>query len=105
MWIKVCGIRDCQTARQVAELEINAIGLNFYSRSPRLVVPEIAKEISQTLPSNIARVGVFVNHTIDEVESLATECRLEILQLHGDESATYCAALQKRLPDLRLIRA
>ena len=105
MWVKVCGIRDRQTALDVAEFGVDAIGLNFYSRSPRSVTANEAKEISKVLPSEVTKVGVFVNHTISEVESLVTECHLDIVQLHGDETSAYFAELQRRLPETQFIRA
>ncbi len=105
MWVKVCGIRDRKTAQDLAEIGVDAIGLNFYSGSPRVVTAEEATEISKILPSDIIKVGVFVNHSISEVQTLATECRLDIVQLHGDETSEYFAELQHRLPHIRLIRA
>lgn len=105
MWVKICGVRDCQTARQMADFEIDAIGLNFYSRSPRFVSTDEAKAISRIVPPKIARVGVFVNQTVTDVEWTANECRLNIVQLHGDESALYFSELQQRLPQVPLFRA
>ena len=105
MWVKVCGIRDRKTARDLAEIGVDAIGLNFYSGSPRVVVVDEAREISKILPSQVVKVGVFVNHSISEVETLATQCRLDIVQLHGDETSAYFAEIQRRLPHVRLIRA
>ena len=105
MWIKVCGIRDRQTAREVAQSEIDAIGLNFYANSPRFVTTDEAMEISNLLPVRIERVGVFVNHSILEIERIAQSCRLNAVQLHGDESLSFAAELQQRLPETRLIRA
>jgi phosphoribosylanthranilate isomerase len=105
MWIKVCGIRDRFTASRVAELDVDAIGLNFYHGSSRVVAIEEAIEISRLLPSHIDRVGVFVNHAIDDVESIANRCGLGIVQIHGDESASYLVELRRRMPQVRLIRA
>ena len=105
MWVKVCGIRDRKTARDLAEVGIDAIGLNFYSGSPRVVTADEAMEISTALPTDVVKVGVFVNHSISEVVSLANECRLDFVQLHGDETSAYFAELQKRLPRIQLIRA
>ena len=105
MWIKICGIRDRETARQVAQTGIDAIGLNFYPRSPRHVAIEEAIAISNILPQEIARVGVFVNHSIPEVESFSLKCRLDVLQLHGDEPPSYFIELKRRLPQVRLVRA
>ncbi|WP_397569611.1 N-(5'-phosphoribosyl)anthranilate isomerase [Schlesneria sp. T3-172] len=105
MWIKVCGIRDLETARAVADLGIDAIGLNFYSRSPRSVSIDDATAISQALPQEIARVGVFVNHSLAEITSIATSCRLDLVQLHGDEPASFLVELARKLPEVRLVRA
>lgn len=105
MWIKVCGVRDLETARQLAELKVDAIGLNFYAGSPRVVSIDIAETISKSISSDVARVGVFVNHPIRDVEAIAARCQLDLIQLHGDEPPAYLADLQRRLPNLRFIRA
>lgn len=105
MWVKICGIRDVATAHRVAALRPDAVGLNFYARSPRCVTPSIAQEITAVLPDSVAPVGVFVNHSLDEIVNLATACRLSMLQLHGDEPPEFLAELQSRLPAIPLIRA
>ena len=105
MWIKICGIRDVETASRVAELGVDAIGLNFYHASPRVVSVDVAMRISKTLPAAVARVGVFVNHSISDVEAIASNCQLDMVQLHGDETSSYLIELRHRLPQVRLIRA
>lgn len=105
MWIKVCGIRDRETAVRVAELGADAIGLNFYSRSPRFVTGEQAAEITRAVPDHVECVGVFVNHPIQSIKTIASRCRLDVVQIHGDEPPSYLADLHKRLPDVRIIRA
>ena len=105
MWIKVCGVRDVETAQQLAELKVDAIGLNFYAGSPRVVSVENAEQISKSVPKDVACVGVFVNHPVREIQSIASRCRLDLIQLHGDEPPSYLADLQRRLPHLRFVRA
>ena len=105
MWVKVCGVRDRATAVRIAELGADAIGLNFYGRSPRFVEPEIAVEIAAALPEKVERIGVFVNHPIRNIERIAAECKLDVVQLHGDEPPSYLADLRRRSPALRIIRA
>jgi phosphoribosylanthranilate isomerase len=101
MWIKICGIRDVSTAREVARLGADAIGLNFYAPSPRCVSVETAAQIVAALPDSVEPVGVFVNHSLAEVRDICNRCRLRTIQLHGDESPQFAAELH----ELRIIRA
>lgn len=94
MWVKICGVRDVETARGVAASGGDAIGLNFYSPSPRSVTLSEAQEIVKGLPSGVMPVGLFVNHPLGEVFDIARNCGLQMLQLHGDETPEYLAELQ-----------
>jgi phosphoribosylanthranilate isomerase len=101
MWIKICGIRDVETALAVAECRPQAIGLNFYERSPRAVPPALALEIVVRLPKTIEAVGLFVNHSAEQIHSICQKCDLGIVQLHGDEPPELLAELSA----FRVIRA
>lgn len=105
MWVKICGIRDVETAVKVADAGADAIGLNFYSRSVRFVSLATAASICRALPTGIARVGVFVNAVASEVVEMARESGLSGVQLHGDESAEIVGEVRRALPDLQVIRA
>jgi phosphoribosylanthranilate isomerase len=67
-------------------------GFIFYPKSPRYVfrrfTPDQIKKIN-----TINKVGVFVNASVEEVLSMVDECRLQMVQLHGDESPKYCERL------------
>ena len=95
MWVKICGIRDTATARAVSALRPDAIGLNFYSRSPRRVSPEIAREIVSALPAGVEPVGLFVNQPVAEVLATCRACGLKTVQLHGDEPPDVAAELAR----------
>jgi phosphoribosylanthranilate isomerase len=105
MWVKICGIRDVSTANQVAALKPEAIGLNFYAKSPRCVPRATAKQIAANLPQTVQAVGLFVNSSVAEVVDAAAECGLTMIQLHGDESPDFLVALQQQLPGTPLLRA
>jgi phosphoribosylanthranilate isomerase len=85
MILKVCGITNQSDADAAIAAGANAIGFNFYPPSPRHIAPEAAAAID-TAPG-IRRVGVFVNEPRERVEAIASEARLDVAQLHGDESA------------------
>ncbi len=88
IWIKICGITCLEDAITIAKLGANAVGFVF-AQSPRKVTTEKVKNIVSHLP-DIEKVGVFVNENPDRVRGIATECKLDILQFHGDEPPEYC---------------
>ena len=89
--VKICGITSQADARAAAAAEADAIGLMFYKESPRHVTIEQAKEICEVLPAHIMRVGVFVNTDEALINRALSECLLNILQFHGDETPEDCA--------------
>jgi len=68
--VKICGITSREDARAVVEARADAVGLNFYPKSPRCVTLEKAQRIADVLPKEVVKVGLFVNATAEEV------CRL-----------------------------
>ena len=89
MRIKVCGMTQPEQVAELAEMGITFAGFIFYPKSPRYVfkhmtTAQIKKE------NNINKVGVFVNASIEDVLHMVDECRLSMVQLHGDETAKYC---------------
>ena len=90
--VKVCGITNLEDAKTALDAGADALGFNFYSRSPRYIAPDAARRIISVLPRQALCVGVFVNE-----ESPATVARtaeasgVRFVQLHGDESPEYCA--------------
>ena len=105
MWVKICGIRDVETAEQVVSLEPDAIGLNFFAKSPRCVERSVAAEIASTMPSNVEAVGLFVNHELQDVLDTIQQCGLTTLQIHGNEPPEFLAELKATSPELKLLRA
>ena len=101
MWTKICGIRDPETALEVVQAGADAIGLNFYAKSPRSITPAQAARIVDALPPDATAIGLFVNHSLEEVRAIALQCRLTTIQLHGDEPPQFLAGLR----EFRVIRA
>ncbi len=99
--IKICGITDRDDALFAAESGVDALGFIFYPPSPRSITPAKASDIIASLPREVSTVGVFVNQDIDEVRRIADLCGLDFLQLHGDETPSYCSLL----PASRVIKA
>lgn len=83
--IKICGITHRPDAFVAAALGADAIGLNFFEGSPRYLPPSLAGNVAAAIPRGVAKVGVFVNPTAEEVNRLAERLRLDFIQLAGDE--------------------
>lgn len=93
VFVKVCGITSPEDALVAADSGADAIGLLF-AESPRRLSRERAREISAVPPSRVARVGVFVDATTDEVLSTAREVGLDYAQLHGEETPDTVAKIR-----------
>ena len=93
MLVKVCGMRDADNIREVERLGIDWMGFVFYPQSSRFV-----SEIPSYLPSEVRRVGVFVDADPEYVRQTVQEYSLDIVQLHGHESAEQVCVLRSILP-------
>ncbi|MEM9354342.1 MAG: phosphoribosylanthranilate isomerase [Planctomycetota bacterium] len=95
--IKICGVTRPEDARLAVEAGADAVGLNFYEKSPRRVPAgsqgAIVAAVGQALP-----VGVFVNAPASAIAATG----LVAVQLHGDEPPAF---LGKLPADRRIIRA
>jgi len=91
MLVKVCGMRDADNISELIKLKPDYLGFIFYGKSKRFVTnfPEIE------ITSDIKKVGVFVNETIDKVIEIVKINRLGAVQLHGNESPEYCNQLRQ----------
>ena len=81
------------TRREDVEAAIEAgakyLGFIFHDKSPRCVSPEQVQEISRDLPEGIKKVGVFVNASAEKIQHIIEVCKLDVIQLHGDESPEF----------------
>jgi phosphoribosylanthranilate isomerase len=85
--VKICGVTSATQAEQIAALGADAIGLNFWARSKRYLCPPEAAGWAPTLRQAVTVVGVFVNATDDELKAVVDAGLVDVLQLHGDETA------------------
>jgi phosphoribosylanthranilate isomerase len=88
--VKICGITNLADAQAAVGAGADALGFNFYEKSPRFVSLKTAAEISRQLPPFVIRAGVFVNAPEDFVLRAIREVGLTMLQFHGDEPPEFC---------------
>lgn len=101
--IKICGITNVDDAVAAARAGADAIGLNFYPSSPRFVSIGQAKMISSATPTNVLKVGLFVNASAKDIHSAMGQVGFNLIQLHGDEPPEFLAELTG-LPVMRAFR-
>jgi phosphoribosylanthranilate isomerase len=95
--VKICGITSVEDALQAVQAGADALGFVFYERSPRNLDPLRAAKIISNLPPFVQTVGLFVNADAGFVNDTADRCRLDLVQLHGDEPPEYCEQVRRRV--------
>jgi phosphoribosylanthranilate isomerase len=96
MRVKFCGITNLDDAAEAVRLGAWAIGLIHYEESPRRVDPAVAAQIAAAFRRKLEIVGVFVNPTLPEVARAVEDEQLSMVQLNGEEGASFCAEVARR---------
>ncbi len=90
--VKICGITRLEDGVAAARAGADAIGLVFWSGTPRVVTLERARAIAIALPPFVTVVGLFVDPAPDVVRAVLATVPLDVLQFHGDETPALCRA-------------
>ncbi len=102
--LKICGITKPADAEQLVNLGVEALGINFWSKSKRYCSPALAATYSPALRDKILRVGVFVNASEEEVLNCYRDNLIDVAQFHGDETNDFLARFTKhKLPFIKAI--
>lgn len=102
--LKVCGITTQSDALKLIDLEVPALGFNFWPKSKRYISPDKAASFTPELKDKTLRVGVFVNEKKHKVLELLEQNVIDIPQFHGDETPEYCSYFFDRgVPFIRAI--
>jgi phosphoribosylanthranilate isomerase len=92
--LKICGMKQPENVREIAELQPDYMGLIFYEKSPRFVaahIPEVESEVKKT--------GVFVDASLDFILQKIKLYQLKVIQLHGKETTEFCRQLRQKIQD------
>ena len=100
--IKICGITNLDDALAARDAGADYLGFVLYKKSPRAISPANLRNLMDKLDGKIKTVGVFVNTPALSVTKIATDCRLDIVQLCGEEQ--YDSFRSLPLPVWRVIR-
>lgn len=92
--VKICGITGLHDARFVSGALADYMGFIFYDKSPRYIEPAKAGAIANWIEGPEC-VGVFVNQPLDNINMITRQTGVDLVQLHGNESAEYCSLVEK----------
>lgn len=104
MKIKVCGITQAEQLTKLDEMGIDYAGLIFYSRSVRYVLNKLKSKDVQRLPLSIQKVGVFVNAFEEDIMTQIELYGLDLVQLHGDETPSFCEHISNHVNVIKTFR-
>lgn len=83
--VKVCGVTTFEDAQASIDAGANALGFNFYPKSPRFITPDSASNIIAQLRGDFLRVGVFVHPTSEIIDQVSGF--LDVAQIYGSGTA------------------
>ena len=95
--VKICGMTNLNDVKVAVDDGVDAVGFIFYKKSPRSVTMQAVRKIVLELPPFVDSVGVFVNETAEQINKIADRCNLDRVQLHGNESPSFCKKIRRRV--------
>ncbi|MCK5374094.1 MAG: phosphoribosylanthranilate isomerase, partial [Alphaproteobacteria bacterium] len=93
---KICGIKTVEALDVALECGASFIGFVFFPPSPRHISIDTAKELCLKIPTSVRSVGLFVDPADEELENVLKSVRLDMLQLHGNETPERVQEIRQR---------
>lgn len=91
--LKICGMKFPENIQEIADLQPDFLGFIFYENSVR----NYTENSIIYIPESIKKVGVFVNERYEKIIKTIQKYDLNIIQLHGNETESYCLELTNQL--------
>ncbi len=97
MKLKICGMKYAENIKEISLLLPDYMGFVFWKKSKRYYDGELP-----AIPNSTQKVGVFVDAIFEEIIEKIEKYKLDLIQLHGDESVSFCKKLKSK--DIKLIK-
>jgi phosphoribosylanthranilate isomerase len=103
--VKICGLSKPADIVACANAGAAYVGFMFFEKSPRHLSLEAARALAVEVPVGLAKVAVTVNADNGFLDDLVETVPLDMLQLHGGESADRVAEIRARygLPVMKVV--
>lgn len=103
--VKICGLREPGHVHAAVSSGAAYVGFVFFSKSPRHLTPDEAFELAVDVPPGVAKVALLVNATDAVIEEIVETVPLDMLQLHGTETAERVAEIREnyKLPVMKAV--
>lgn len=103
--VKICGVKTAADVEAVARAGAAYVGLVFFARSPRFLSLEAARQVALAAPEGLAKVALTVDASDAELDAIIEAVPLDMLQLHGAETAERVAEVRARygLPVMKAV--
>lgn len=102
--VKICGLRRPEDIEAANLAKPDYVGFIFVPGTKRYVEPDLAASFRRDLAADIQTVGVFVNAPIEEIVAICKAGIIDVIQLHGEEDATYIDQLKGQV-DQEIIKS
>ncbi len=96
-YIKLCGFTRQHDVHSAVALGVDYLGFVFYQPSLRYIAPQAAAQLISLLPPAVTPVGLFVNHSHEQVCQAVAHSGVRVLQFHGTESPDFCDRVSQQL--------
>jgi len=93
--VKICGITRVEDGLAASGAGADAIGLNFWSGTPRFVDVGRAREIADAMPPFVTKVALFVDPSASDVRAVLDAVPVDVLQFHGSEDPDLCRSFAR----------
>lgn len=103
--VKICGINSFAALEACINYHADWIGLVFVADSPRYLSYKSARHLTQKITSELLKVGLFINPSLDELKQALAVIKLDYFQLHGLETPEMILKIKKefKLPIIKAV--
>lgn len=91
MKLKICGMKYAENITEISQLLPDYLGFIFWEKSSRFFNGDLP-----TIPKSIQKIGVFVDASLEEIYAKKEKYNLDLIQLHGSESVSFCEKLKSQ---------